>query len=313
MSNRGGVNSQRSYAYQDDKIVETHAYLRHYRDGVNSQKGIRMTELGNEGGNSSSNFAPAPVNSSPTPAQSAPIETERSFKQSEVNDLVGRAKSEAVERYKRESSMASHSQSQPVPQQPYNTAQQVPQGYTNQPMQQQPQMQQGTSEDRVRQLAAETTQKLREQWTEEARNQAEEEQAKAMAKEFFTKIDAGKANLPDFDKVIADSQVDFRHIPYHVQLANMCENTAEIMYDLAKNPSKIGQIQNLIDIDLRAGRQPKLALTEMKKLASSIKENGTASNFKAPNEPLSQLRPSSAGTGKQGPLSVGDYRRKYKV
>ena len=82
-----------------------------------------------------------------------------------------------------------------------------------------------------------------------------------------------------------------------LQLANMVENTAEVMFELASNPSKIGAIQNLIDIDLRAGRQPKLAFAEMKRLSESISTNQKGSKFQSPNEPLSQLRPSNAGTG----------------
>jgi hypothetical protein len=262
-----------------------------------------MTEMVNGDGQSSSNFAPAPVSTpSSTPSQ-APSESERTFKQSEVNDLVGRAKSEAIERFKRDSSMASHNT--PPAQQPY----QAPyQGY-QQPPYQPPQ--QGMSHEEVKRVAAEQAQLAREQWTQDSQRNAQEQQAQQIASEFFTKIEAGKANLQDFDKIMGD--VDLRTIPYHVQLANMVDNTAEVMYELAKNPSKIGSIQNLIDIDLRAGRQPKLALAEMKRLSESIKANEQGSKFRSPNEPLSQLRPSNAGTGNQGALSVRDYKAKYRV
>lgn len=262
-----------------------------------------MTEMVNGEAQGSSNFAPAPVNApSSTPPASA--ESTRTFSQSDVNDLVGRAKSEAVERYKRDSSMASHNNSQG--QQPYQPPYQ---GYQQPPYQ--PPQPQGMSMDEVKRVAAEEAHRAREQWTQDSQRNAQEQQAQAIASEFFTKIEAGKANLQDFDKVMGD--VDLRTIPYHVQLANMVDNTAEVMYELAKNPSKIGSIQNLIDIDLRAGRQPKLALAEMKRLSESIKTNQQGSKFQSPNEPLSQLRPSNAGTGNQGALSVGDYKRKYKV
>lgn len=262
-----------------------------------------MTEMVNGEAQSSSNFAPAPVSTpSSTQAPSAPAESERTFRQSEVNDLVGRAKSEAVERYRRDASMASHQ----APQHQQPTYQQ-PQQPQYQPQYQPPQV----SEDRVRNLAAEETQRLREQWIQESRIQAQEQDAQRIASEFFTKIEAGKSNLQDFDKVMGE--VDLRSIPYHVQLANMVDNTAEVMYELAKNPSKIGQLQSLIDIDVRAGRHPKLALAEMKRLSQSIKDNTAGSKFQSPNEPLSQLRPSNAGTGNQGALSVSDYKRKYRV
>lgn len=258
-----------------------------------------MTEMVNGEAQSSSNFAPAPV-STPSSTPPASSESERTFRQSEVNDLVGRAKSEAVERYKREASIASHQHQQPQQQYqpPYQQQYQPPQPQIN-------------SEDQVRRLAAEEAQRLREQWITESRTQAQEQDAQRIASEFFTKIEAGKSSLQDFDKVMGD--VDLRSIPYHVQLANMVDNTAEVMYELAKNPSKIGQLQSLIDIDIRAGRQPKLAFAEMKRLSESIKANASGAKFQSPNEPLSQLRPSNAGTGNQGALSVGDYKRKYRV
>jgi hypothetical protein len=260
-----------------------------------------MTEMVNGDSQSSSNFAGVPVNTpSSTPPASA--ESERTFKQSEVNDLVGRAKSEAIERFKRESSVASHQQ--PPQQQPYQAPQQ--------PSYQQPQHQpQHVSEDQVRRMAAEETQRLRNEWIQESRIQSQEQDAQRIASEFFTKLEAGKSTLQDFDKVMGE--VDLRSIPYHVQLANMVDNTAEVMYELAKNPSKIGQLQSLIDIDVRAGRTPKLALTEMKRLSQSLKDNAQGAKFKSPNDPLSQLPSSNAGTGSQGALSVGDYKRKYRV
>jgi hypothetical protein len=264
-----------------------------------------MTEMVNGEGQGSSNFAGVPVTPSSTQSN-APAEVERTFKQSEVNDLVGRARNEAVERYRRESSMASHqapqTPTQPVYQQPYQQPYQAP-----------PPQSRTLSEDDYRRVAAEEAQRSRNEWIQESHRNAEEQNAQRIASEFFTKIDAGKGNLQDFDKVMAD--IDLRSIPYHVQLANMVDNTAEVMYELAKNPSKIGAIQNLIDIDIRAGRQPKLALSEMKRLSDSIKTNQKAANFKSPNEPLSQMRPSNAGTGNQGERSVRDYRNNpaYRV
>ena len=264
-----------------------------------------MTEMVNGEGQGSSNFASVPVSTPAAPTQSASVEAERTFKQSEVNDLVGRAKSEAIERYKRESSMASHNY-QPQQQQ-YNPSQN-PQGNMQQPYQPHSQAE---SEERIRRMAAEETQRLRNEWIQESHRNAQEQDAQRIATEFFTKIEAGKGSIENFDKAMAD--IDLRAIPYHVQLASMVDNTAEVMYELATNPTKIGALQSLIDIDLRAGRQPKLAMAEMKRLSDSIKTNKQATNFRAPNEPLSQLRPSNAGADNNRVLGVSDYKRKYRV
>ena len=169
---------------------------RHHRDGVNSQKGIEMTEMVH-GEGQNSNFAPAPVNT-PSPTPNTPTDSERTFRQSEVNDLVGRAKHEAIERYKRETSMPSHTTHQVYQppqqqQQPYQPPQQ--QGY--QQPQYQPQ-QPSMSQDEVRRMAAEEANRAREQWTQDSQRNAQEQQASQIASEFFTKIETGKANLPNF-------------------------------------------------------------------------------------------------------------------
>jgi hypothetical protein len=259
-----------------------------------------MTEMVNGAGQSPNNFAPeTPVTPSSTPSQ-APAD-ERTFKQSEVNDLIGRAKNEAVERYRRETSMASHQQPQ----------QQAPQ---YQAPVQQPQYN-GMSEQEYRRITAEEIQRSREEWSQEAQRNQEEQNAHRIASEFFTKVSTGDGGRDGFEKLLSESGLDLRSIPYHVQLSNMVDNTREVMEDLARNPTKIGTIQNLIDIDLRAGRQPNLALAEIKRLSQSIKDNVQGSRYKSPNDPLTQLRPSTAGTDKMGVRSAGDYKRdpKYRV
>lgn len=271
-----------------------------------------MTGMANGEGQSASNFAPATPNTSSTPPAAQPAaqpagNEERTFKQSEVNELVGRAKHEAIERYKSEGSMANRHVPQ---QQPYTP----PQGNGQQQQyQSQPPQMQGKSEDEIRKLAAEETQRLRNEWIEENRRNAEAQDAQRIASEFFTKVGAGEGGIAAFEKTVTESGVDLRSIPYHVQLANKVDNTREVMEELLKNPSKIGAIQNLIDIDLRAGRTPNLAMAEIKRMSESIKTNQSASKFKSPNDPLRQLPPSNAASDNKGAMSVSDYKRKYRV
>lgn len=241
-----------------------------------------MTEL--EHG-SVQNFDNGNVQSSPEPAPQAPVQEERVFKQTEVNDLIGRAKSEAVERFKRESSIASHQtnqQQQPSSQNTYGSSQ----------------------EEMVRRLAGEEAQKLRNQWIEEANTRHQQQEAEKVANEFIQKIDSGKSKYQDYDSVMKD--VNYGDIPDIVQVANMMENTSDIMYELGKNPSKIGIIRQLLNIS------PSLAMAEMKRLSQSIKDNEEAKNFRHPNEPLSQLRPSHQGMDNKGAQTVSDYRQRYR-
>lgn len=251
-----------------------------------------MTDLANGQGTEFQTSAPAaPVTPSSTPSQ-APTD-ERTFRQSEVNDIASRRANEAVERYKRETSIASHSTpNQAAPSQQH-------------------QQHNGMSESEYRRLAAEEASRLRNEWVQDAQRSSQEQDAQRVAKEFLGKIEAGKSKYPDFEKKIAE--IGFGNYPHVVQLANMVDNTEDVVNELAENPSKIGMIQNLVDQALRAGISPNLALMEMRKLSESLKKNQEAGKFRAPNEPLSQLRPSNAGMGNAGPLTAADYRRKYKV
>lgn len=248
-----------------------------------------MTDTVVNGDGQSVSTSPSIPVSSPSPS------SERTFSQSEVNDLVGRTKAEAVERYERR--QASQNQSQNVSDhEPRYLGQQVQaqQQYSNAPL----------SQDEIRRLAAEEFQKSRNEWIQESQRSAHEQQAQRIASEFFGKMDAGKGKYDDFDKVV--NEVDFSEIPHVVQLANMVDNTADVVYELSKNPSKIGSLQNLIQTS------PKLAALEMRRLSDSIKNNETAKNFKSPNEPLSQMKPSNAGMDDRSALSVSDYKKRYR-
>lgn len=247
-----------------------------------------MTDLAQGDVQSSSTLSSAPIENSTSAQTSAPVE--RTFKQSEVNDLIGRAKYEAVERHKRDSSISAHQQPAQA-QQPSYQPQNTNQTYL--------------SPEDVKRLAAEETQRLRNEWIGEAQRNQQQQEAQRIAGEFFSKIDAGKTKYNDFDSVMGE--VNLGNIPNTVALANNFENTADIMYELSKNPAKIGNIEHLMTID------PKLAMAEMRRLSASLKNNEQAANYRSPNEPLSQLRPTSAGAEKSGPLSAADYRRRYKV
>jgi hypothetical protein len=230
----------------------------------------------------------APVNVSPAAEPvSATEKQERLFTQQEVNDLVGRNKKEAVERFQRQQ-MARMSQSQADP------GTDIQQNAT-----------QYASPDQIRRIAAEESQKLMEKSRDDAQRNAQQESAQRIANEFFTKLSTGKEKYQDFEKVLGD--VEFQAIPHVVELANMSDNTADIMYELAKNPTKIANIQQLISIS------PRLAYAEMQRLSQSIKDNESAAQTKLPKDPLSQIRPSSNTGADNGALSVRDLRSKYRV
>ena len=249
-----------------------------------------MNEVVNNGMSQGSDTSSSqPVAPSSAPSQSASSDTsEKLFKQSDVDNIAARVRTEAVERYKREQSQM---QSQPQ-------AQSQPQGLGGMPQ---------VTESDVKRLAAQEASRLRDEWIQESQQKSNEQEATRIAHEFTNKLDTGKQKYQDWDQTVGD--VEFKNIPHIVQLANMVDNTADVMYDLAKNPEKIGNLQQLI------GTSPKLAYNLMVKMSQRLKDNESATNFKAPNQPLNHMRPSNTGTDTGGNLTVGDYRRNpnYRV
>lgn len=227
----------------------------------------------------------APV-SSHTPDSSAP--SEKMLRQSEVNDIVGRAKqdaaSRAVDQYKR-------SQESQQPNYQQNQA---------------PQQQQGMSEERYRQVAAEEAQKIRDQERADYQTRSETDNAQRIVKNFYDKMAAGKDKYEDFEKVTGD--VELQRFPNTVHmLAEMVDNPHDVLYELSKNRAKLAQIE------LTAREFPQEAVHDLRRLADSIKNNEAATSRRTPNAPLSQQRPSNVGTDSgNNALSMRDLKARYK-
>jgi hypothetical protein len=219
--------------------------------------------------------------------QEAPRE-ERTFKQSEVTDIVKRERNEAVDRYQRLQR-----------EQPEYAAQK----YGN-AVQQQPTQSGQFDESHYRNIAAEEAQRLRDQWISEANTKHQEDLAQKTVQNFYSKVQQGREKYQDFDKVTG--QIEFAAFPNVVQLlADHLDNSADVMYELGKDLSKMEVLESM------AIRSPKAAILQAQRLADSLKANEQAANIKHPREPLSQLRPSNTGMA-SGVMSVGDFRKKYK-
>ena len=212
---------------------------------------------------------------------------EKVLRQSEVNEIVGHAKRDAaqkaVEAYKRQQSTEQY---QAPAQQSHNN--------------------EFLNEERIRKMAGEEAQRLRDVWVSEAQTRAETETAQRIVKTFYDKIASGKDKYDDFDKVT--SSVKLEKFPNTVQmLAEHVDNSSEVLYELSKNRSKMAQIE------FTAERFPEEALWDLQRLSESIKSNEQAGNRKTPNAPLSQQRPSNIGTDSGGVLSFKDLKQKYKA
>jgi hypothetical protein len=232
-----------------------------------------------------------PVTSSAPVSSTQSTAEERSFRQSEVNDIVKHAKNDAVEKFKR-----MQSEQPQYAQQKYGEA--APQSSSNQS--------QGLpSDDHYRKIAAEEAQRLHESLAKDAESRAQADYAQRTVQNFYNKISPGREKYQDFDKVTNDIQ--YAKFPNVVQLlAEHTDNSHDVLYELGKDRIKMANIEVLANLS------PQDAIVQMRRLSQSLKDNEDAAKIRQPNEPLSQLRPSNAGTD-NGVMSVTDFRKKYKV
>lgn len=212
--------------------------------------------------------------------------------QSEVNRIVKQEKEAALKKgYDRAMAelQAQQAQQQPAMQaQPVNQMNQPPSGQNVQDW---------------RQMMAEELDR-REQQARAERERAEQEAyTKQVLNSIHQKALQAKQDIPDFDEVT--SQVDFGQLPDILGLADTVDNGGHVLYELAKNPSKIGSLRGL-------SSSPALQVREIKRLSDSLKQNVQAQNTRLPGEPLSNLQPSKAGVS-SGEPSLRDLKRRYTV
>ncbi len=220
------------------------------------------------------------------PAQEAPAaQSERIFKQSEVNEIVKRAKHDEAEKYRRLNA-----------EQPAYAAQK----YGEQPSS-------SFREDDIRRLAGEEAQRLREQWVKDEQARIQTDNAQRIVQGFLQKITPGREKYSDFDTIVGDPQ-NYGRFPLVVQLlSEYMDNSHDVLYALAKDPTK------LVDLERTAREYPDIAIQQAQRLSQSLKDNDAAGKVRLPNEPLQQLRPSSTTGTDLGVMSVRDYRSKYRI
>lgn len=206
--------------------------------------------------------------------QSAPsvTETEKLVPQSKVNEIIHAKTAAAYEKGRREAQAQPQSNMGGMPQ---------------------------MTPEHIQKMIAEEAQRQMHELAGAHERQAQEQEAHRIASEFHGKISAGKSRYEDFDNVMQD--VDLATMPHIVQLAHATDNTADVMYELAKNPGKIATLTTL------AYTNPALARREMNRLSESIKNNQAAAQQKLANEPLNQISPSTVGTD-SGSLTLKDLK-----
>lgn len=222
--------------------------------------------------------------------ETIPQVTEKMVPQSTVNEIVGNAKREAAERaveaYKRqqqESSTQSHASQQTAQNRPY-----------------------GLSEDDIKRMTGEEIKRHFNEIQQEAQERSNVEAANRIVGMFRDKLVAGKDKFQDFESVTGN--VAMQYYPNVVQLlAEQVENTADVLYHLAKNRDKLYRLEAL------SSHNPSDAIYEIKRLSDSIKANEESNLSRNSNAPLSQQRPSNTGTDSGAVLSMSDLKRKYRA
>jgi hypothetical protein len=138
---------------------------------------------------------------------------------------------------------------------------------------------------------------------EQERLEAEQrEQLEKVASQYYLKMGKGKDKYSDFEEVMTD--FDAAAFPQVALLAAHLDNTPDIMYELARNPHKLVQLNTL------AERSPKLAQRELEKLSKSIVDNEHAvENAKVPSAPLSRLKSSTTVGADNGKMTVRDLKK----
>ena len=231
----------------------------------------------------------AESNANATPAISESKKTERVYTKDELAKITNAEKNKAVDKARREweAAQALANNSQPVasPNIPTSQPVETPQLPTVAP-------------EQFRHM-------VQQEIATQAQQQAQEMFFQRSISEFSSKIEDAKTRYPDYQEVVNTLGLDKMPEPAlksMVSLLNVAENGGDVLYDVAKNPTKYAGIINLVGIN------PNLAIAEIQRLSHSIKENEKATKTPIANPPLSQINPSTTGTD-NGVMTLKDMKR----
>jgi hypothetical protein len=215
---------------------------------------------------------------------------EKMLTQSQVNAIVQREKQQAASRATQQAELQYQQRMEQLQSQQQATQQQQTQDI-------QPVMQQ--SKD----VSADSMyQQVQERFNKEMQQKQVESEIAQVAQNYLQKMSSGKESYDDFEQVTAD--FDPSAFPQLVYLVAGMDNAAEVIYDLAKNSSK------LITLDALALKSPRQASAELHRLSKSISDNKQAQSeagVQQVNAPLDRMQPSRVSSG-SGPMSINDLR-----
>ena len=224
------------------------------------------------------------------PVSQPEVIAEKTFTEEQVNKIAGRARQEAADR----------------------TRKQLEQEYAKREAERQANAIGNQSESMGGMSTGVDTEQIKRQVYEQimaeargAQEQQAQEQHKAamekVAATYHQKMAQGKDLHADFDEAMAD--FDVSAFPKLAFLVSDLDNAASVMYELSKNPMKLGSINNLVE------NSPPQALKALKSLSASIQQNQQGMSQASPSAPLSRMKSSVTAGADSGEMSVASFKK----
>lgn len=236
------------------------------------------------------------VSVTPTPsttpeAPASEPQPEKLLSQAEVNGLVGGAKQKGYEKGYAQALAEAQAKVQAQP--------------PVQPVQQ-PLDPNLSSDERVRQIAAQESERHFKAIQEQAIQKQQEAHGQQIAAQLAAKVNAAAEKYADFNDVVRD--VDYvNNFQDVLALSNTVDNSGDVLYDLAKNPGKLATLRQYMR-ELPAH----LVQKEMLRMSESIKANQNALGAPSSPSPLAPIKPSNTGTDNGKMKSAADYRQQFR-
>ncbi len=128
-----------------------------------------------------------------------------------------------------------------------------------------------------------------------------------MVNNFVSKMQAAEQKYPGLEEKLGLLDYSKPNTVALIEMAAQLDNAGDIMHDLLENPEKMSTLFSLIQ------EQPRLAMSKMQSLGTSIKQNQEAqSKHESAKDPLSQIRPSTNAGMDNGDMSVSDYSKYWR-
>lgn len=148
----------------------------------------------------------------------------------------------------------------------------------------------GVDTDAIRNQVIQDLTERAEAQQAEAEAAAKDAEMKRVADTYFDKMKTGGNKISDFDEIMGD--FDHKQFPHLVWATSNMDNAAEVMYELANNPTKLEKINGWLKYS------PERGLKELRNLSDSIRDtNAAIEEYQPTNAPLSQTKPSNVSAG----------------